>query len=163
MEPALRPTVELASQVCPIEVEFCRPIGLLRTHPVVDGPSNYGNNERCTFHVARDVVLTTVEFSTESNFDYLTINGVRYQGTSGPNGVEVGPSSIITWRTDGSVLLGGFTVCAASTNNVAPSPPPAENAENAVFQVTASSPAGACVTSSGGTCVSGETSQLWNP
>jgi len=78
-------------------------------------PSNYDNNQRCTITVAahEQVMLSVVAFNTESGWDYLTVNGVRYMGTSGPHGVSVAPGASITFYTDGSVTRSGFEICGA--------------------------------------------------
>ena len=79
---------------------------------VTDGPGYHGSNERCTIRVLRAGRLgTTGMFSTESGFDYLTINGQRYEGSSGPNNVAVAAGSSFTWYSDGSEVRTGWTVC----------------------------------------------------
>ena len=57
--------------------------------------------------------LTSTEFHTEANYDYVTINGQRFQGTTGPSNVAVAAGSSFTWRSDGSVANSGFTICWA--------------------------------------------------
>jgi hypothetical protein len=56
---------------------------------VTDGADNYGNNERCTVRANVGVLLTSTQFATERNFDYVTIGGTRYSGTSGPDAVPL--------------------------------------------------------------------------
>ena len=82
-------------------------------------PSNYDNNQRCTITVAahEQVMLSVVAFDTESGYDYLTVNSVRYMGTSGPHGVSVAPGASITFYTDGSVTRSGFEICGAFLTN----------------------------------------------
>jgi hypothetical protein len=52
-------------------------------------PSAYGNSQTCAITVYEAVLLSVVAFSTESGYDKLTVNGVRYSGTTGPGGVQV--------------------------------------------------------------------------
>ena len=55
-------------------------------------PDNYGSNQNCNIHVAASeaVTLSVAAFTTEFCCDPLTVNGVRYRGTEGPDGVQVG-------------------------------------------------------------------------
>merc|ERR1719413_39335 len=73
-------------------------------------PSNYGNNEACTINAA-EVDVTVEAFSTESRYDFLTMGGQQYSGSSGPaNGVY---SGTITWSSDYSVTQSGWKLCKA--------------------------------------------------
>ena len=78
---------------------------------VHDGAGAHGNNERCTVSVRVYGRLTATQFRTESGYDYVTIGGVRYSGTAGPNNVAVSAGSTFTWETDGSVTDEGWTIC----------------------------------------------------
>ncbi|EOD07169.1 hypothetical protein EMIHUDRAFT_97003 [Emiliania huxleyi CCMP1516] len=53
-------------------------------------PNSYGRNEECTISGVPPVELETVAFDVEQcgscGCDYLTVNGTKYCGTSGPNG-----------------------------------------------------------------------------
>jgi len=73
-------------------------------------PSNYGNNEACTIS-AYDVALTVDAFSTESRYDFLTVGGVQYSGTSGPASGTY--SGVISWSSDSSVVQSGWKLCKA--------------------------------------------------
>ena len=54
-------------------------------------------------------------FSTESGYDYLTIKGLRHEGTASfPTNIVLNAGEQFTWRTDGSVTRGGFTLCICS-------------------------------------------------
>jgi hypothetical protein len=88
---------------------------------VTDGAGNYGDGEGCTIEANVDVVVTATEFDTESGYDRVTINGVVYDGTSGPSGEHVTAGVSFTWASDGSVTEAGFTICAA---HALPPPPP---------------------------------------
>jgi len=73
-------------------------------------PGNYGNNEACTIK-ANEVAVTVDAFSTESGYDFLTMGGKEYAGTSGPPGGTY--SGTISWNTDGSVVNSGWKLCKA--------------------------------------------------
>jgi hypothetical protein len=84
---------------------------------ITDGPGNYGNNERCTIEVLRDVDLFLPpgdEFGIEGGFDgFDQINGpFDADRSSEIEGVTVQAGSTIVWSTDGSVERAGFTLCA---------------------------------------------------
>eukprot|EP00035_Acanthoeca_spectabilis_P014753 m.286473 g.286473 ORF g.286473 m.286473 type:complete len:2385 (+) comp16212_c0_seq1:103-7257(+) len=85
-----------------------------------DGPGNHANNERCTISVLRNTTLRVESFVTETFYDYLTVAGTRYSGTSGPTDVAVTTSSAITWQSDFSIVRDGFTICSSET--AAPTP-----------------------------------------
>merc|ERR1719323_1530483 len=73
-------------------------------------PSNYGNNEACTIN-ANNVAFTVDAFDTESRYDFLTVGGVPYSGSSGPaSGSYPGD---ITWSSDYSVTRSGWKLCQA--------------------------------------------------
>jgi hypothetical protein len=76
-------------------------------------PSNYGDNQQCTITAHEAVTLSVTAFSTESCCDKLTVNGVQYSGTSGPDGVQVVADSTITWTSDSFTSRTGFEVCGA--------------------------------------------------
>ena len=59
---------------------------------------------------------------SQSGFDYVTINGVRYSGSSGPQNVEVQAGDTFEWHSDGSTTRDGWTICLTSNSN--PPPPP---------------------------------------
>jgi len=72
-------------------------------------PSNYGNRETCTVVLYGDIPLATEAFNTERNYDFLTVSGIRYDGTSGPpNGAYTGT---IAWSSDSSVVKSGWRLC----------------------------------------------------
>merc|ERR1719330_788868 len=72
--------------------------------------SSYGNNEACTIS-AYDVALTVDAFSTESGYDFLTMGGVAYSGSSGPASGTY--SGVISWSSDYSVVNSGWKLCKA--------------------------------------------------
>ena len=69
----------------------------------------YNNNEECTVTFSPSAVLTSSAFSTESCCDELTVNGVPYSGSTGPNDVA---ASSMTWYSDYSVENSGWKICA---------------------------------------------------
>merc|ERR1719346_401783 len=73
-------------------------------------PSNYGNSEGCTI-TAYDVALTVDAFNTERGYDFLTMSGTQYSGTSGPASGTY--SGAISWSTDSSVTKSGWKLCKA--------------------------------------------------
>ena len=84
-------------------------------------PASYGNNEDCEITPFSKGVLSVVSFSTESYWDYMTIDGVTYDGTAGPDGLEVTRATSISWYSDSSVQYGGWKICL---EGFSPSPVP---------------------------------------
>ncbi|EOD30558.1 hypothetical protein EMIHUDRAFT_232732 [Emiliania huxleyi CCMP1516] len=74
-------------------------------------PNSYGNNEACTISGVPTVGLELIGFDVEAGdgcpFDYLTVNGTKYCGTSGPSGA-VAEDGVIEWRSDYSVVGSGW-------------------------------------------------------
>ena len=56
-------------------------------------------------------------------YDFLTIDGTKYCGSSGPVGVIV-QSGTITWSSDGSVSAAGWELCWSALPPSPPLPPP---------------------------------------
>merc|ERR1719232_2435110 len=73
-------------------------------------PGNYGNNEACTIQ-AQDVAISVDAFSTESRYDFLTMGGTAYSGTSGPPSQTY--TGTISWSSDYSVTNSGWKLCKA--------------------------------------------------
>merc|ERR1719264_1708228 len=74
-------------------------------------PSNYGNNEQCSIRLYGSVGVSVQAFNTESRYDYLTMGGQSYSGTSGPaSGSYTG---VISWASDYSVTKSGWKLCKA--------------------------------------------------
>jgi hypothetical protein len=85
-------------------------------------PSNYANNQYCSFEGPSGTIIETEAFATETYFDRLIVNGVTYTGTSGPpDGTQVTGS--ITWTSDYSVTRTGWKLCATGGSPSPPSPP----------------------------------------
>jgi len=72
-------------------------------------PSSYGNNEECSIQLAGSVSITVEAFNTESRYDFLTMGGQSYSGSSGPSSGSYTGS--ITWSSDYSVVQSGWKLC----------------------------------------------------
>ena len=80
-----------------------------------NGPTgNYSYNEDYTFTffapAGMRIKIVFTSFYTESvNYDYMTINGTRYGGTTGPGTVYSTSNSLtIKWHSDGSYNYSGW-------------------------------------------------------
>ena len=71
--------------------------------------SKYKDYEECTVTFSSSAVLTSWAFSTEHEYDKVTVNGVQYSGSTGPDGVV---ASSMTWRSDFSVVGDGWKICS---------------------------------------------------
>ena len=102
---------------------------------IKDRIGNYGNSERCTFSARRAFTLEVPEFSVEQHsscaYDWLDIGGIRYCGYSASHtkylrdgAVSVVPGDVVSWKTDGSVVRSGFTICAPVEAGDSPQRPP---------------------------------------
>ena len=89
--------------------EFCQ----IDANCATDGAGAHGNNEACTIHVDVAGTLTATQFDTEHEYDYVTIGEISYHGSTSPSGVAVAAGSNFTWRSDGSVVNAGWTICLA--------------------------------------------------
>ena len=83
-------------------------------------PSSYDDNQQCTITVAahEEVTLSVTAFDTEVGWDKLTVNGVQYSGSTGPEGVQVAAGSTITWTSDDADFFSGFEICTGGTGAV---------------------------------------------
>jgi len=85
-------------------------------------PNDYGNNEDCTIYGLPPVGLEVLAFDVyDCPYDYLTVNGVKYCGDSGPAGVEA-LDGTLQWHSDDVIVDPGWKVCWPAQS---PSPPPA--------------------------------------
>ena len=88
---------------------------------VTDGSGAHTNNEYCVIRATRALVASaTPSFNTESVYDFITIAGTQYSGTSGPQNVVMQAGDSMTWYTDTSIVTGGFTICATSVPPMMP-------------------------------------------
>merc|ERR1719482_1659622 len=75
-------------------------------------PGNYGDSQNCQISVQRPTfVLDVRAFDTEAGFDVLTVDGVAYSGSAGPEGTLVTHGSTISWRSDVSIVRTGWRIC----------------------------------------------------
>merc|ERR1719499_1036936 len=72
-------------------------------------PSNYGNGESCSIQLAGSVSISVEAFNTERSYDWLTMGGSRYSGTSGPSSGSY--TGVISWSSDYSVTKSGWKLC----------------------------------------------------
>jgi hypothetical protein len=87
-------------------------------------PSHYNSNDHCTITVTAHeaVMLSVTAFDISYWNDHLTVAGVRYSGTSGPDGVQVAAGASITFtndRVDAYDTRTGFEVCGACHPHIA--------------------------------------------
>jgi hypothetical protein len=88
-------------------------------------PSNYDINQQCSITVTAHAQVTVSVIAFSTGYDYLTVNFVRYDGTSGPEGVQVAAGSTITFTSDYSeVSSGSFEICAVLSSTISPPPSP---------------------------------------
>ena len=82
-------------------------------------PGSYGDNEECTISgvpaASLDAVAFDVEDCEECKCDYLTVNGKRYCGTLGPQGVVV-EDGVFEWVSDLRVVASGWKARIKSTS-----------------------------------------------
>jgi hypothetical protein len=86
---------------------------------------DYGYNERCTVR-AEVALLASAQgsFSVERRYDWLTIGGTRYSGTSGPASVVMSAGETLHWLSDSSNVDSGFTIYAVIVPPPYPPQPP---------------------------------------
>ena len=95
-------------------------------------PGSYADDEHCTLQPVHGQPLRVQAFNTEEDYDFLTINGVRYSGSGGTdehgNSIpeDIVPDREITWSSDGSVGRSGWLICQESSRPHAPPFPPSE-------------------------------------
>ena len=76
------------------------PDGCISSTGYQDIGGQYPDNDACTIAVASDNMqaIDVVAFSTEAGKDRLLVNGVAYDGSTGP--VDIVPTADITWSSD---------------------------------------------------------------
>jgi len=72
-------------------------------------PANYGNGEQCSIQLNGAIPISVQAFDTETNYDYLTVGGVRYSGTNSPQSGSY--TGVISWSSDSSVTKSGWKLC----------------------------------------------------
>lgn len=86
----------------------CEILGACVTSP--NYPEEYGDYESCNLSLPKPSVITVVDFVTEPQMDFLTINTVPFSGT-GPYKKTFTLWTNITWRSDASVGDRGWKLC----------------------------------------------------
>ena len=74
-------------------------------------PLAYGAYDSCTITVMQDGLVRSTSFDTEAGNDFVRMNGVQYDGTTGPMGVEIIKYSKIEFHADGRVHGLGWKLC----------------------------------------------------
>jgi len=93
-------------------------------------PQAYHNGGICTISVSENPGHIEVDsFLTETNWDFLFVNGLEYHGEHSPQ--DVVPTSQIEWYSDCSVTRSGWRLCLAGS----PAPPPANPTPAPVIEV----------------------------
>jgi len=74
-------------------------------------PHKYGGHQSCTILVneASAEPISVHGFDTEKGYDILELNGKKYSGNDGPEGIT--PSGKIMWESDGSIHRQGWKLC----------------------------------------------------
>jgi len=76
------------------------------------GKGNYGSGESCSIKVTRESPPVVVEqFTTEANYDVLTVNGKKYSGPSAAGLEGVVPTGTMTWQTNSAETKAGWKIC----------------------------------------------------
>ena len=68
----------------------------------------YSASQSCQVAFVGSVVLQVHLFDTESCCDKMTVGGIQYKGTAGPDGVS---ASSLSFVSDYSVQKSGFKIC----------------------------------------------------
>jgi len=74
-------------------------------------PNQYPPSAGCTILVHADKAqpIRVEHFETEEFYDTMAVNGVKYGGTSGPEGIV--PAGDIKWFADYAVGRSGWKLC----------------------------------------------------
>jgi hypothetical protein len=75
------------------------------------GVGDHGNDVLCTVRAEEAVLVRATVFDTESCCDFVTIAGKRYSGSSWPDAL-LSKGATLMWHRNGSVMRGGFMICA---------------------------------------------------
>eukprot|EP01046_Picozoa_sp_COSAG06_P019400 COSAG06_NODE_1382_length_9623_cov_4.820559_5_plen_1213_part_00 len=94
-----------------------------RNHDESNG--KYHSGDSCTVTMNGGGTIHVTDFQTESSYDYITLNGQHYGGSTGPPDTYMGDGDTFTWQTDDSVQNHGWEICisggetddAGCTNN----------------------------------------------
>ena len=80
---------------------------------LTDGIGSYANSASATITALYSGLLEVRgTFRTESTaYDYLTIQGMKYGGTTPPGSLSLTTGETFTWKSDSSITKEGFTIC----------------------------------------------------
>jgi len=78
-------------------------------------PGNYGNNEQCNIQLFGDIPISVEAFNTEARYDFLTMGGTQYSGSSGPASGTY--SGFINWNSDFSIVASGWRLCRTDASD----------------------------------------------
>ena len=83
----------------------------------VNYPGNYGDGKTCTITVNDVGILNVSGFAVEPHdtcgYDYMTVKGTKYCGTTSPNLEAINSGAQITWYSDSETNKKGFKICYA--------------------------------------------------
>ena len=74
-------------------------------------PNDYDSDDECKITLQSTGKLKVVDFVTEETYDYATLKGTKYSGTSGPNNVAVTKGDTLDWLSDRGTNEKGFKIC----------------------------------------------------
>ena len=74
-------------------------------------PNDYDSDDECKITLQSTGKLKVVDFATEETYDYATLKGTKYSGTSGPNNVAVTKGDTLDWLSDRGSNEKGFKIC----------------------------------------------------
>ena len=85
---------------------------------ITDGVGNYGDSESATITaINAGTLYPKGTFETESaSYDYLTIQGIKYGGTTPPGNIVLAAGEDFTWTSDVDTNKAGFTLCLCGTS-----------------------------------------------
>eukprot|EP00040_Diaphanoeca_grandis_P009454 m.48919 g.48919 ORF g.48919 m.48919 type:complete len:467 (-) comp20889_c0_seq1:107-1507(-) len=93
--------------------EYCKVV--LEYGDCVQDYAQYHNRESCTISMKQSGYISSDIFRTEPGYDFVTINGVGYSGTDGPDNVFVSLGEQILWESDNTTTDLGWRLCFATT------------------------------------------------
>jgi len=122
MEPTLEPTAP-PLPTAPPGLPRCEqePEGSATCFHSNNFPEQYGDSESCIiqfpgrFIPLEGLVMSTQNFNTEADYDFLSINEDEFSGTSGPPTMEFAADRDVNvrWESDGSITATGWRICFA--------------------------------------------------
>ena len=103
------PTCPRTYLPCAMDGHFCM------TSP--EYPAEYGISQKCTIDIRSNGTLTALNFSTEENYDTLSIGEHAYSGNAGPVGVPVHKGTVVRWQSDYDKNSIGWRLCWSSSSS----------------------------------------------